>query len=66
MIGGNYVAYTIKKPKASDYKADFYNDKARMVKWFYKYVQANKADNFATPWSKWIAKHDVVKAKAKE
>ncbi len=65
MIGGNYVAYTIKKPKSSDYKADFYADKARMVKWFYKYVQANKADNFKTPWSKWIAKHDVVKAKAK-
>lgn len=65
MIGGNYVAYTIKKPKASQYKADFYADKARMVKWFYKYVQANKADNFKTPWSKWIAKHDVVKAKAK-
>lgn len=61
LIGGNYVAYTIKKPKDTDYKADFYADKARMIKWFYKYVNENKKDNYATPWSKWIAKKDVVK-----
>ena len=55
------MAYTIKKPKDTDYKADFYADKARMIKWFYKYVNENKKDNYATPWSKWIAKKDVVK-----
>ena len=63
LIGGNYVAYTIAKPKPAQYKAPFYWDKARMVKWFYKYVQENKADNFQTPWSQWIAEHDVVGAK---
>lgn len=61
LIGGNYVAYKIAKPKSHEYKADFYADKARMVKWFQKYVKANKASNYATPWSKWIKKHDVVK-----
>lgn len=63
LIGGNYVAYTIAEPKPAQYKAPFYWDKARMVKWFYKYVQENKADNFQTPWSQWIAEHDVVGAK---
>ena len=61
LIGGNYVGYKIKKPKSHEYKADFYADKARMIKWFQKYVKANKASNYATPWSKWIKKHDVVK-----
>ena len=61
MIGGNYVAYTVKNPKKDDWKADYYNDKARMVKWFYKYVKANHADNYKTSWSEWIAANDVLK-----
>ena len=61
LIGGNYSAYTIAHPKAKDYKAGYYADKARMIKWFYKYVRENKDSNYAVPWSKWIAEHDIVK-----
>ncbi len=60
LIGGNYTAYTIANPKPKEYKAQYYWDKARMVKWFYRYVQANKASGFAVPWSAWIAENDQV------
>ena len=61
LIGGNYTAYTIANPKPKDYKAQYYWDKARMVKWFYRYVQENKASGFAVPWSSWIVENDQVK-----
>lgn len=60
LIGGNYVAYKIPKPKKDQWKADYYADKARMVKLFYTYVQQNYQNNFATPWSQWLAANDVV------
>ena len=60
LIGGNYTAYTIANPKPKEYKAQYYWDKARMVKWFYRYVQENKAAGFAVPWSAWIAENDQV------
>ena len=60
LIGGNYVAYIIKHPKAADYKADLYADKARMINWFQKYVRENKKNNYQMPWSDWIRQHDVV------
>ena len=60
LIGGNYVAYKIPKPKKDQWKADYYADKARMVNLFYTYVQQNYQNNFATPWSQWLAANDVV------
>ena len=60
MIGGNYVAYTIKNPKAGSWKAPFYAEKARMLPVFYAYVQENKATGFAVPWSKWLASHPAA------
>ena len=54
MLGGNYVAYRIDKPKASEWKADYYNQKADMIETFYQYVQENYNTNFATSWSKWL------------
>lgn len=60
LIGGNYVAYTIKKPKKTDWKADYYANKADMIKLFYKYVQANVGNNFSTSWSDYFAKHQKV------
>jgi len=55
MIGGSYVAYTIKNPQKNDWKAYCYNDKAKMITLFYKYVQANHANNYKKSWSKWLA-----------
>ena len=61
MIGGAYTAYILPNPKPNDWKADYYADKARMVKLFYDYVQQNHADNFKTPWSKWLKENDIVR-----
>ncbi len=54
MLGGNYVAYTVENPKKNDWKADYYNEKARMIPLFYQYVQENQADNFKVTWSQWL------------
>ena len=54
MLGGNYVGYTVENPKKNDWKADYYNEKARMISLFYQYVQENQADNFKATWSQWL------------
>lgn len=60
LIGGNYVAYTIAHPSSKDWKADYYADKARMVKMFYTYVQQNRNNNYNLSWSQWLQKNDNV------
>lgn len=54
LLGGNYVPYEVPNPKAGDWKADYYHQKARMIAKFYQYVQANYKDDFRTPWSVWL------------
>ena len=60
LLGGNYVAYEIAKPKPDQWKADYYHQKAHMVEKFYQYVQENHADGFKTSWSQWLAAHQDV------
>lgn len=54
LIGNNYVAYRVTAPKAGDWKAAYYNQKADMVAKFYQYVQEQHADGFRMSWSKWL------------
>ena len=58
LLGGNYVAYTIKNPKSSEWKADYYHQKAQMINKFYQYVQENHQDNYQTSWSDWLKTHE--------
>ncbi|WP_196593531.1 phosphatase domain-containing putative toxin [Pectinatus sottacetonis] len=58
LIGGNYVAYTVENPKKGIWKADYYNDKARMIKLFYKYVQENYKNNYKLSWTNWLQQND--------
>lgn len=60
LLGGNYVAYEIAKPKPDQWKADYYHQKAHMVEKFYQYVQENHANGFKTSWSQWLAAHQDV------
>ena len=60
LLGGNYVAYEIAKPKPDQWKADYYHQKAHMVEKFYQYVQENHADGFKTSWSQWLAAHQDI------
>ena len=57
LIGNNYVAYRVAAPKAGDWKAAYYNQKADMVAKFYQYVQEQHADGFRMSWSKWLGQH---------
>lgn len=66
MIGGNFTAYTSKGNKKGEWKADYYNHKAKYIKLFYKYCQKEAKNNFKTPWSKWLEKNDVLKSKKKK
>lgn len=60
-IGGNYVAHTINDSSKSNWKTDCYNEKARMVQLFYKYVQENHNNNYKTSWSIWLKNNDIKK-----
>ena len=55
LLGGTYLGYTVDKPKKGDWKADYYNDKARMIRLFYQYVQENAASQYRQNWSAWLA-----------
>ena len=54
LLGGAYVAYEPEKAKPDQWKADYYHQKARMIKKFYEYVQAAYRDDFAMKWSQWL------------
>ena len=54
LLGGTYLGYTVDKPKKGDWKADYYNDKARMIRQFYEYVQQNHENGYKTSWSSWL------------
>ena len=58
LLGGNYVAYRISDPKADEWKADYYNQKADMIEQFYQYVQENHGNDFTISWSQWLANQD--------
>ena len=49
---------TIKKPKSSEWKADYYHQKAQMINKFYQYVQENHQNNYQTSWSDWLKTHE--------
>ena len=57
LLGGNYVAYRVAEPKAGDWKAAYYNQKAAMIAKFYEYVQEDQKNNFAKPWRDWLREH---------
>lgn len=59
LIGGNYVAHTVNNPSNNNWKADYYNDKARMIQLFYKYVQENHSNNYKMTWSIWLKNNDI-------
>lgn len=57
LLGGADISYTIAQPKPGQWKAPYYEEKARMLPKFYAYVQANYADGFRTTWSQWLREH---------
>lgn len=56
-IGGNYTAHTVSHTSPSDWKGPYYNEKSRMIRLFYQYVQENYRTNFARSWSDWLKSH---------
>lgn len=61
LLGGNYVAYEIKNPKPGQWKAPYYQEKARMIAAFYQYVQAARADGCSISWSSWLKKQGLTR-----
>ena len=59
-IGGNYTAHTVSHPSPSDWKGPYYNEKSRMIRLFYQYVQENYQTNFGRSWSDWLKAHTPV------
>ncbi|WP_295238475.1 protein tyrosine phosphatase [Veillonella sp.] len=51
LIGGNNVAYTTSE---DTWKAPYYEEKAMMIRKFYRYVQQNYPTNFQLSWSDWL------------
>ena len=60
-IGGNYTAHTVSHPSPSDWKGPYYNEKSRMIRLFYQYVQENYQTNFARSWSSWLKVRETEK-----
>lgn len=56
-IGGNYTAHTVSHTSPSDWKGPYYNEKSRMIRLFYQYVQENYRTNFVHSWSNWLKSH---------
>jgi hypothetical protein len=52
MLGGVYSLYT---SPSDDYKVPLYEEKARMTRLFYEYVNQNKDSNYEVSWSQWLA-----------
>lgn len=59
LLGGNYVAYTEDVSTSSNWKAPYYNQKAKMIKVFYQYVQENHQNGFKVLWSDWLKNHSL-------
>lgn len=59
LLGGNYVAYTEDISASSNWKAPYYNQKAKMIEVFYRYVQENHQNNFQVLWSDWLKNHSL-------
>lgn len=57
LLGGNYIAYEMDKPKPNQWKAAYYHEKAAMIAKFYQYVQENHANHFTMRWSRWLRSH---------
>ncbi|WP_251442761.1 protein tyrosine phosphatase [Veillonella intestinalis] len=51
VLGGNNVAYTTDE---DTWKAPYYEEKALMIRKFYRYVQQNHHTNFQLTWSEWL------------
>lgn len=58
LIGGEYVAYVPVSEKNAQndtsWRYVFYKNKAKMVAFFYKYVQSNYRNNYKIQWSQWL------------
>lgn len=52
MLGGVYSLYTC---PSDGYKVPLYEEKARMTRLFYEYVNQNKDSNYEVSWSQWLA-----------
>ena len=57
LLGGNYIAYEMDKPKPNQWKAAYYHEKAAMIAKFYQYVQETHANHFTMRWSRWLKSH---------
>lgn len=57
LLGGSYVLYIEEGEEAeTDYKAPYHAEKAKMLPYFYEYVQENHKNNYEVSWSEWIEK----------
>ena len=56
LLGGSYVAHV--EPAGSTYwKVPYYEEKARHIALFHRYVREQQAADFAVSWSDWLAAH---------
>lgn len=60
LLGGNYIAYEMNKPKQNQWKAAYYHEKAAMIAKFYQYVQETHANHFTMRWSRWLKSHLIM------
>lgn len=51
LLGGNDVAHTMTE---DTWKAPYYEEKAMMIRKFYRYVQQNHHTDFQLSWSEWL------------
>ena len=60
LLGGNYIAYEMDKPKPNQWKAAYYHEKAAMIAKFYQYVQETHTNHFTMRWSRWLKSHLIM------
>ncbi|MBR2811871.1 MAG: dual specificity protein phosphatase family protein [Solobacterium sp.] len=54
-LGGNYILYT---EQSDSYKAPLYEEKARMMRLFCRYVEENHDTGYKVSWSQWLKEND--------
>lgn len=59
-LGGSYPLYT---ENSDNYKAPYYEEKARLVLLFCQYVEENYMSNYEVSWSEWLANAENIKQK---
>ena len=57
MMGAGYPLYT---EDSDSYKVPLYEEKAKMTKLIYEYIQENHKTNYEVPWSQWLEKNEAA------